>query len=50
MLHNLAVTVVGASTTDRAVLESHVVGGLDQVIVLCYSDDLGARRPTRGPW
>ncbi len=43
VLHNLAVTVVGASTTDRAVLEAHVVAGLDQVIVLCYSDDLGAQ-------
>ncbi len=37
---NLAVTVVQASTTQRAVLDQHVVEGLDQVIVLCYSDDL----------
>ncbi|SDC24548.1 CASTOR/POLLUX-related putative ion channel [Nocardioides lianchengensis] len=39
-LENLAVSVVQASTTDRAVLESHLVEGLDQVLVLCYSDDL----------
>lgn len=39
-LDNLAVTVVRASTTDRAVLEEHVTDGLDQVLVLCYSDDL----------
>ena len=40
VLDNLAVTVVAASTTDRATLESYVVAGLDQVIVLCYSDHL----------
>lgn len=39
-LDHLAVTVVRASTTDRAVLEEHVVSGLDQVLVLCYSEDL----------
>ncbi|GAA4113410.1 lipoprotein [Nocardioides fonticola] len=39
-LSNLAVEVVAASTTDREVLDTHVVPGLDQVIVLCYSDDL----------
>ena len=39
-LANLAVTVVPGSTTDRATLEEHVVDGLDQVIVLCYSEDL----------
>ncbi|WP_182523983.1 CASTOR/POLLUX-related putative ion channel [Nocardioides dongkuii] len=39
-LEHLAVTVVQASTTDRTVLEQHVVDGLDQVLVLCYSDDL----------
>ncbi len=43
VLDNLAVTVVAASTTDRATLESHVVPGLDQVIVLCYSDHLGVQ-------
>ena len=37
---NLAVTVVPASTTQRSVLDEHVVTGLDQVIVLCYSDYL----------
>jgi voltage-gated potassium channel Kch len=40
VLDNLAVTVVAASTTDRATLETYVVDGLDQVIVLCYSDHL----------
>jgi voltage-gated potassium channel Kch len=39
-LANLAVTVVLASTTKRSVLDEHVVPGLDQVIVLCYSDYL----------
>lgn len=39
-LRNLAVTSVLGPTTDRATLEAHVVDGLDQVIVLCYSDDL----------
>jgi voltage-gated potassium channel Kch len=39
-LQNLAVTVAEGATTDRATLEQHVVGGLDQVIVLCYSDHL----------
>ena len=42
-LTNLAVTVFPASTTDRATLEAHVVAGLDQVIVLCYSDHLEAQ-------
>ena len=42
-LANLAVDVVHASTTDRAVLERFVVQGLDQVIVLCYSDHLQAQ-------
>jgi voltage-gated potassium channel Kch len=40
-LRNLAVTVAPGPTTDRATLEEYVVDGLDQVIVLCYSDDLG---------
>lgn len=40
VLTNLTVDLVDASTTDRATLEQHVVAGLDQVIVLCYSDDL----------
>jgi len=40
---NLDVHVVSASTTDRATLERHVTADLDQVIVLCYSDDLEAQ-------
>ena len=39
-LVNIEVTVVHGSTTDRATLERHVEAGLDQVLVLCYSDDL----------
>ncbi|MFC0224424.1 CASTOR/POLLUX-related putative ion channel [Nocardioides zeicaulis] len=42
-LRNLAVEVVHGVTTDRATLDQHVVAGLDQVIVLCYSDDLPAQ-------
>ncbi|SED02845.1 TrkA-N domain-containing protein [Nocardioides exalbidus] len=42
-LDNIEVTVVPASTTDRATLETYVVDGLDQVIVLCYSDHLGVQ-------
>ena len=42
-LENLEVVVVSASTTDRATLESYVVAGLDQVIVLCYSAHLGVQ-------
>ncbi|MDN4174961.1 NAD-binding protein [Nocardioides sp. SOB77] len=42
-LSGLAVTVERGSTTDRALLERHVVAGLDQVIVLCYSEDLPAQ-------
>ncbi len=42
-LTNLDVSVVSGSTTDRATLETHVGAGLDQVIVLCYSDDLGVQ-------
>jgi len=37
---NLDLRVVTASTTDRATLEAHLGEDLDQVIVLCYSDDL----------
>jgi voltage-gated potassium channel Kch len=37
---NLAVTVVKAPTTNRAVLEEHLTGDLDQIIVLCYDRDL----------
>lgn len=42
-LANLAVTVVQGPTTDRATLDAHVSPGLDQVIVLCYSDHLGVQ-------
>lgn len=42
-LERLRVEVVHASTTDRATLETHVVPGLDHVLVLCYSDDLDAQ-------
>jgi voltage-gated potassium channel Kch len=43
VLPHLDVTVVKASTTDRATLEAHVDAGLDQIIVLCYSADLGTQ-------
>ena len=39
-LKNIEVTVVSASTTDRRVLEEHVVPGLDHLLVLAYSDEL----------
>lgn len=39
---NLAVTVVRANTTQRAVLDEHVPAHADQVLVLCYSDHLDA--------
>lgn len=39
-LPNLAVTVVKASSTSRAVLDQHVGSALDQIIVLCYDRDL----------
>lgn len=42
-LDHLTVTVVHGSTTDRSTLESYVVPGLDQVLVLCYSDDLAVQ-------
>ncbi|MCD4525381.1 hypothetical protein LRP65_10805 [Nocardioides sp. cx-173] len=42
-LESLAVTVVAASSTDRATLEAHIAAGLDQVIVLCYSDHLAVQ-------
>jgi voltage-gated potassium channel Kch len=37
---NLAVTVVKAGSTSRAVLNQHVTAALDQIIVLCYDRDL----------
>ncbi len=39
-LPNLAVTVVKASSTSRAILDEHVSAALDQIIVLCYDRDL----------
>jgi ion channel POLLUX/CASTOR len=43
-LSNLTPTVVRGRTTDRATLEQHVHKGLDQVIVLCYSEHLTAQQ------
>jgi hypothetical protein len=42
-LENLQVTIAPGPTTDRGTLEDHVHPELDQVLVLCYSDDLGAQ-------
>jgi ion channel POLLUX/CASTOR len=39
-LKNIQVTVSPGPTTDRRTLEEHVHPDLDQVLVLCYSDDL----------
>ena len=39
-LTNLAVTLDDGATTDRATLDRYVVAGIDQVIVLCYSEHL----------
>ncbi|WP_243058017.1 NAD-binding protein [Nocardioides sp. SR21] len=39
-LSTLQVTVAPGPTTDRRTLEEHVRPDLDQVLVLCYSDDL----------
>ncbi|MBJ7359004.1 NAD-binding protein [Nocardioides sp.] len=39
-MSNLAVTVVKAPSTSRAVLNEHVLADLDQIIVLCYDRDL----------
>lgn len=39
-LANLTATVVHGRTTSREVLSSYVTADLDQIIVLCYSDDL----------
>jgi voltage-gated potassium channel Kch len=39
-LENIQVTVSPGPTTDRRTLEEHVHPDLDQVLVLCYSDDL----------
>lgn len=39
-LANLAVTVEVGATTDRQTLDRHVIAGLDQIMVLCYSEHL----------
>ncbi len=38
-LENLTATIERGRTADRATLDKHVHADLDQVIVLCYSDD-----------
>jgi voltage-gated potassium channel Kch len=44
VLRHLTVTVERGRTAARHVLEQHVEPGLDQVIVLCYSDDLDVQQ------
>lgn len=39
-LVNLTPTVVRGRTTARSVLDQYVTADLDQIVVLCYSDDL----------
>lgn len=41
-VEGITVTVVKGETTQRSVLEQYVRPGLDQVMVLCYSDHLPA--------
>ncbi|MCW2968815.1 MAG: TrkA-N domain protein [Solirubrobacteraceae bacterium] len=41
---NMTSTVRRASTTDRATLESLGVAGFDQIVVLCYANDLEIQR------
>lgn len=43
-LKNLTVTVATGRTSDRATLERYDVRDYDQVIVLCYSDELPVQR------
>lgn len=43
-LANLAVTVEHGRTSDRATLAARDVASYDQVVVLCYSDDLPVQR------
>jgi voltage-gated potassium channel Kch len=43
-LANLSVSVERGRTSSRPVLEQHVDPGLDQVIVLCYSDHLDVQQ------
>lgn len=44
VLANMSATVVHGRTSSRQVLEQHVDPGLDQVMVLCYSDDLDVQQ------
>lgn len=43
-LVNLTPTVVHGRTTSREILDQYVTADLDQVIVLCYSDDLDVQQ------
>jgi voltage-gated potassium channel Kch len=43
-LTNLSVTVNHGRTSDRATLDRHDIKGYDQIIVLCYSDELPVQR------
>ncbi|MCW2781424.1 MAG: TrkA-N domain protein [Marmoricola sp.] len=43
-LVNLTATVIQGRTTDRATLTQHVTTDLNQIIVLCYSDDFGVQQ------
>ncbi len=43
-LSNLTATVATGRTAERSALESYPIRDYDQVIVLCYSDDLPAER------
>ncbi len=43
-LTNLTATVAHGRTSERATLDSYAIRDYDQVIVLCYSDELPAQR------
>lgn len=43
-LSNLTATVERGRTTDRTTLQQHVHSGLNQVIVLCYSEEFPVQR------
>lgn len=43
-LVNLSVTVAHGRTSERATLDGYAIRDYDQVIVLCYSDELPAQR------
>lgn len=43
-LRNLSVTVTHGRTSDRATLDAFSIADYDQVIVLCYSDELPVQR------